>query len=369
MNYYLIFIVDFFLLLFVSYYIRHRYLRDAYAATSAGAIVMALSVFVWALLPQLPGKTFLFAPYLTLEIIIVWLFIAESYVKCYLGRHFYIHMRDLLNRFNMGTWSCSTALLAILCRKVFADWEEIAWILGLIATALWIEYLHISIHDLRILARKQMTFKLNGSLLLPAITTQTIVIMIYTLARNWFPASMSITLLLFGYASYLGGLILLIRSFWQTRTKQTLGEWSHENAYIHAGLSITGIACVFSEIIPASIIMTTWVAAAILFVLVESFAFIGLLQATFKNGLKSIVSYDVSQWTRVFAYAGFYAFALNVLHMPNHFSHLQIILQMIVKYGQYIVTLLLLVQLGIFFHAKYKPAVIKRFPQLQKHER
>jgi hypothetical protein len=353
----LVFTIDFVLLFLVSYYLRQRYLRGTYSTTSAAGAVMALGIFVLSVLPYLPADFLLFRPYLTLELIIIWLFIAESYLQCYLQKHFYIHTRHIQNRINMGTWVVSTAILSLVWLKSFPEVEEISLLLAFVAFGIWIEYMRIMLGDLNVIARNPVSLKLNGNIFLLTVSTQSIAILTSTILHDWLPVAIMVILILLGYFYYGVCLILSMRHYLQLRLRHVVLEWAHSNSMLHGALSISGIACIRAGVVDNTVIISTWIAAVLLFILVESIAFLRLLFNIHKKGFQAAVwKYDISQWSRSFTYGLFYAFTILIERVqPIAWKPVTFF---IIQYGKYVVLLLLLIEVTLFFQAKSKPMII-----------
>jgi hypothetical protein len=364
----LVFAVDFVLLFLVSYHLRQRYLRGTYSTTSASGAIMAIGIFLLSVLPYLPPELSLFKPYLTLELLVIWLFIAESYLQCYLHKHFYIHNRHILSRINVGTWVVSTAVLSLLWLKSFQDLDEIALLLAFVAIGVWVEYMKIMLGDLNILARHPVGLKLNGTLFLITISTQAIAILLSTIFHDWLPLPILVILILVGYFYYGVCLILSIRHYMQVRLRHVILEWAHTNSMLHGALSISGLACLKAVLISSAVIISTWIAAIVLFIVVESIAFTRLLFNIQKKGWRTAVwKYDISQWSRSFTYSLFYAFTVAIERIqPIAWKPVTFF---IIQYGKYVVFAFLLIETTLFFQARCKPMIIKeplRYREVKK---
>lgn len=361
------FVINFLLLLLFSYLIR-QHLRETYSATGAGGIVMALTLFGFIMMPHLPEKYRFLVSYLTLESLIIWLFIAESYMKCYLDGHFYIHTKAMLNRFCIGTWAVSSAVLSLLWIQTFKTWNEIAWVLALIAIILWIAYSRIAVSDIRVLLKNHLTVKLNGNVFLLTVSTQSTVLLLSVILGSWFPWPIAFSLVVLGFVSYGVSLFLVLRYYSQIRSRHIVSDWSAANCLIHGGLSISGLACVTIGMIPARAIILIWFISLIVFLFIEGINFLRFVIRTRKVGLKmAIFSYDVLQWLHPFSYGLLYAFTSAILVMQT--GQLKLISLLIITYCQYIVLAMLLFQSLIFLKAKYKPSLIKSELSLQKRKR
>lgn len=359
----LVYVLDFFLLALVSYAIRKRNMRDVYSATAAGGIVMAGCVFAYAIMPRLAKEVMLFIPYVTLELLIVWFFIVESYVRSYLDHHFYIHTRHPLNQFNIGTWVTATALLGVLWLKIFSGLDEVAWILALIAVSVWIEYIRLMMNDLTIITQNHLAFKLNGSIFLLVLSTEAVALLLSAILGSAFPLPIFFIFVSLGYVFYAACCILLARYYFQIGKQQASIEGYTTNCMLHGALALLGIVSVKTEIIPLNIILITWALTAILFFALEGWALLfKVIQLVKKRRPVFSWHYDVMQWMRIFTYELFYVFSGAIA--GRQYKGLQALTEFILHYGQYVIAMLFVIELTLFFHDKYKPVVIAAPPPL-----
>jgi hypothetical protein len=353
----LIYILDFFLLALVSYAIRKRNLRDVYSATAAGAIVMAGSLFAASIMPHLAKEAALFIPYVTLELLIVWLFIAESLVRSYMEHHFYIHTRNPLNHFNIGTWVTATAMLGYLWLQVFNGLDIVAWLLALIAISVWIEYIRMMMNDLTTITENHLAFKLNGSIFLLVLSTESLALLLNAILGSAFPVPIFFIFISLGYVFFAACCILLTRYYLQIGKHQAGVEGYATNCMLHGALAILGMTAVKAEIIPLNIILITWVLTALAFFVLEGWVLLRAIVRLVKKRRQAFSwHYDVMQWMRIFTYELFYVFSGMIA--ARQYQVLQPLTQLILHYLQYLVAALVLLELVLFFHAKYKPVLI-----------
>lgn len=343
----LVFVIDFLLLGMASYYLSQRYIRDAYSATGAATIVIALGILLLDAKQFLAVNLQFILPYLFLEIFVIWLLITESYLKCYLQGHFYIHTRNVLNRFNLGSWAIATALLAIITDKFFPEWKEIICVLGILAIGIWIEYTRIAMNDLLLISLRQLNLSINGSLFLSAISWQMNVLLLNSIFANYFPVQFSLVLWSLGCLLYCWSLVLFIRTLVRHSTN-LFNHWSHYNSYIYGGMAITGLAALKIGVIPDNIIVTLCVSALIGFIFIESISIINAI----KNRKKE-KKYDVAQWAQLFSCGSLYLF--TVLLAPFQISFLKNIIHFLTHYGQYLLLVLFLWQIMQFMKYNIKP--------------
>jgi hypothetical protein len=259
---------------------------------------------------------------------------------------------------NIGTWVVSTAVLSLLWLKSFQELDEIALLLAFIAIGVWIEYMRLMLDDLHTIARNPVGLKLNGNIFLLTASTQSIAILVSTIFHDWLPLPILVILILVGYFYYGICLILSIRHYSQIRLRHMVLEWAHTNSMLHGALSLSGLACIKAILISSAVIVSTWIAAAVLFILVESIAFLRLILNIKKKGFRAaVLKYDISQWSRSFTYGLFYAFTVAIERIqPIAWKPVTFF---IIEYGKYVVLLSVLIETALFFHARCKPMIIK----------
>jgi hypothetical protein len=347
----LVFVIYFFLLGMLTYYIRQRYIREGYCPTATGSCVMALCVFAVGVMKFFPPQAHWLIPIVFLEILVVWLLITESYLKCFLEGHFYIHSRNMLNRFHIGTWVIATSFLTILADKAFPEWYEIIWLLGLVSVCVWIEYAHLFLQDLFSVSRRRVNLRINGSIFLGCMSFQCMVLLLNTLLPDDFPIQMSVLFLILGYLFYLWSFALLLRSFSRNRSHHFLIDWSYVNSYIYGGLAISGLAALKIGIVPAPVIVSTCVAAMVLFVLIES---INVCKYFYFRKMNTDKVYDATQWAQVLA--------------PFQMPYLKHVIHFVTHYCQYAILILMLWNVGVFFKFNVKQPLKKPAPLSLKNQ-
>jgi len=342
--------IIFFLLLFViSEIVRKHYFKKLnYPTVSAGSVVMAIGIFSLAAQQTLPIKNIFLSELIALGLLILWLYIAISYCICFCKKHLLI--QGSINQFSIGTWVAGCAMMAMVIHKEFPSLHILIWIMVLIAIAIWLVYLLLVIKLFwRILIGVSKSH--TGIILLSTVSTQSIVIVLNTIIPNHIPQYVNQVLIIIGFVFYVIGLIIILRYYIPKKTSYILIWWSNTNSIIHGALSITGIASLITHVISNNIIILTWVLTTGLFFLIESASLIKLYQRVKIAGLlKGALSYNISQWSRVFTYGMYYAFSLLLFESKLFQNQL---LKLITQDGQYIVLITLLIEILIFFRSKF----------------
>jgi hypothetical protein len=126
---------------------------------------------------------------------------------------------------------------------------------------------------------------------------------------------------------------------------------------LHGALSISGLAIVESGALPLQMALATWLAALGVFVLVEGIECARLAARVRRYGWAGgLGAYHVSQWARNFTFGMFYTFSarLAAALAGGAAGWVSAIQAPIIAAGQYLVLLLLLIEIGLFVRHNVK---------------
>ncbi|ARG98457.1 hypothetical protein [Legionella micdadei] len=337
----------FLILLFLSRLIRHFYKKEPHTSTSDGSIVMAIGIFSFDALQQLSFCTHKFSQVVTLELLIIWLYLASSYINQYLQGSFNVTIKCKVSQFGIGTWVAGSSILAMLIFRDFSCYHFVAWMCAFLAFIIWLIYLILAVSNLWLIVVRQSTVHI-GIILLATVSTQSIALLTYFLfatSIGFFAYQMLIVL---GYLFYLTGLFIIGRYLLQIQWKRIVLGWNSTNSIIHGALSISGLAAATTEIMPEEIIIGTWFLATVFLLLVEGISVIkGLYRLRIAGFTQGILVYDVSQWARVFTFGMYYTFNLSLI---GHHVYTNCFIKEITHYGQYGVAVILLFELVNYFN-------------------
>lgn len=342
-----------FLILFIISTIIRRFFYDKkYSSVSAGSIVMAIGIFYLAVLPKLPFVNTFIKDVLALELFIIWFYIAISYINCYFNNiNFTAVISHTKDYFSIGTWAAGCAVLVVVLSKEFPIWYIVITVITLLAVVIWLVYLSIiTIYFWKILFERKH-ISATGIMLLPTVSTQSIVILIYTLLPVYRDNEIYKVLIIFGCLFYIIGLITILRDCIKIKFKRLLLSWSSTNSIIHGALSITGVASLITHAISDTFVIVIWIASSCLFVLIESLSIVKLYQRIKIAGLSSrSINYNISQWSRLFTYGMYYALT-NAISETNLISNP--LIYNVNQFGQYVILGLLLIETILFFNSKF----------------
>lgn len=342
-------------LLGVSALVRSRFRHHYYSATSAMGMVMAIGIFAAYALPQLPFHSSLLARIVTLELLVIWLYLASAW-----NRHFRMHVAHPLRRFAIGTWVAGTAVLAMLVVRTLPEAVPLARGLVGIAVALYLLYMVLFLHGYYRLLRHPLQQNANGVILLATVSTQSVVTAFATVFETRFPDAMVTGLFAFDLAFLCAGLVLVALHFHAMRSSQLADEWKNANCIVHGAVSITGLGMLRISEFGAHVLLSVWGVALVLFVVIELLEFIRLVEREHRRGLfRGVLVYDTMQWTRNFTYGMFYAFSLALYHHQHSAVESagtahpwSMALRAIAEWGQYVVLAMLLIEAGIFLRSR-----------------
>ncbi len=354
----LIDIAAFAVLLAFSALVRSRFKHRGYSATAAGGIVMALGIFTDAALPHLPFYTPLLGRMVTVEILVIWLFLVGSYLASAFNRHFRMHVAHPLRRFALGTWVAGTAVLSILAMHAVPEAPLLGKVLALLAVALYLPYVLMFVWGYGKLLRHPFGQNANGVILLATVSTQSIVIALHTAFGGGFPTDVAIGMVAFDLIFLCSGLVLIALHYHAVGSWLLAVEWKNANCIVHGAVSITGVALVLTSNFGPDVLLGVWEVALVLFAVIEAVELVRLCEREHRRGWRrGLLVYDVTQWTRNFTYGMFYAFSLAL------YRHLAAVssptgdlwypvLRVIAAWGQYVVLVFLLVEIAIFLRAR-----------------
>ncbi len=344
----------------ISAWLRRCFKHHGYSATGAGGIVMSTGIFTAFAFTQLPFYSPFLGRLATIEIFIIWLFLARSFLASLLNRHFRMHYAHPLRRFAIGTWVAATAVLATLAARTI---PEVLWFsraLTLIAVIIYIPYVLLFVRGYIALWRRPFTQRANGVILLATVSTQSIIIALHTTFGAGLPSGIAFAMLLFDSIFLISGLLLIALHYFSFGSWFLAIEWKNANCIIHGAVSISGLALVLLPGVDEDLPFNVWRVALLLFIVIEAIEFIRMLERGQWRGWRpGLVVYDVTQWTRNFTFGMFYAFSFELYRHLDQ-SRFQstagdaeiALLRFIVDWGQYVVLAILIIEMTLFLRAR-----------------
>ncbi|WP_411346480.1 hypothetical protein ACE3MZ_11050 [Paenibacillus sp. WLX1005] len=334
------------------------------APTAAGSMVMALGIFVHGIWQHLTGQplTSLSARLLIIGIVLVWLYLLASYLTSIRRSTFYEdHVSHPVERFAIGTWVAGTsALLMNLYTGFNADWlNETVHIMATLNLGLWLFYMGIVVQGWYKLATDSHSQRIDSVILLPAVATQSIVLMCHQVFQLPVGVWLSRTFIILGLLCYVIGVALMV---WRYRRmeQRSVQNWKITYCITYGSLAITGVAISLTGAWSSGVSYGFWWASLIVLVIVESAETVRAIWRIRAYGWRTGVGrYHTAQWTRIFTLGIFYFLTIqtvqtatgNVITMGLH--------NVILSVGTWIIGILLVMELIVWFQKSfmYHPAV------------
>lgn len=332
----------FVLLVIFSHIIFYRYLRFTKLSIFSGNMAMAIGVVGMECLPQFDVPPFLMLV-IALELVVIWFYLAIRFSQAYLDEELFFH--SLTDCIGIGTWITGTVFTVLFVDDVEPTLHGFIVLLGLVAVILWIAYLAIVAKWLSFCMSKKLHVPANAMLMLAAVSTQSIALLLSALFHADMPKLIYQILISMGYIFYFMSLYMMLQHVMFAHPKHKAFAWFNVNYINHGAMSAAGLALLNTQVFPDWLEITTWWWAAISFFLVMLFECYRLVtRLNMKGFLRGIFAYDVTQWSRIFAYGIFYAFTFAYFHQEGSEN---ILVRIIAEYGQYVVLFLFVVELLI----------------------
>jgi hypothetical protein len=331
------------------------------------ASVMSLGIVTQGVLLHYFGKPFLqgsFSKFLSILNLSLWLVIIISLIMAFAGGKFKeLHYSSLINRFGIGTWVAGTSISVILLHIEFKQMIVISQFITFLDIILWLVYFAICLKTFREIFRTKSYRHIHGILLLSAVSTQSIVLAANAIFKST-PHFFSKGLVVLGFCFYfVSVLFILYRYFMHAWNVET--DWNNTNCILHGALSISGIACLKTELFSSHVTSLIWFTALCIFIIVESIEGYRFIKRTKVYGLKNgILKYDVTQWSRIFTFAMFYTFT-SLIEPPFHM--LNLIKDTIIHTGIWLVLALLSIE--ILLSLQFIIRTYFQFPKVQKEQK
>jgi hypothetical protein len=324
--------------------------------TSTMAAVMALGIITQGVLYNFFGSRSYFGVYEKILSVInlsLWSSFSFSFLLSIFKKKFReIHYSNPINRFGIGTWVAGTSICAILIAKQLTEWAFIANALAGFIFFLWLIYIGICIRAFFDVYDKRLTKNAHGILLLSTVSTQSIVLLMSAVYKD-VPYVIDLIFISIGLGFYLLSTFIIIKRYSTTYHSWSIEkDWNNTNCILHGALSITGLACIKSNLPGGHGIIVIWLCAAIAFLIVESLEIYRLYKRIKSLGLKKrIFVYDTSQWSRIFTFGMFYTFTFLIAPRLSVISDIQ---NMISTLGIWVIVILFLIELFLCFSYLYQ---------------
>jgi hypothetical protein len=311
---------------------------------------MAGGIFTAVSLQHIPRGPLLTAP-LAAVLGLGWLAIAWLVSREAVREGLHRHTRPLIGSFAIGTWVAASAIVVRMAMLAAPDARWLAEALFAATVGLWLWFAPQAVRNLRRIARLPAgDVRPSGVILLTTVATQALALPAVRLFPDALPVREIVhALLALGLACYLAGAVLIFRRYIAGPRWRLATDWDNTNCILHGALSISGFAAVVSDAVGAGVLMAYWMVTLAVFVIVEAFEFARLVARVRGFGWReAVLVYDVSQWARNFTFGMFYAFTAALAGSVAYaelFGALAPVADAVLRFGQYVVLLLLLAEL------------------------
>lgn len=329
--------------------------------SSSGAIVMALGIFLVGAIKEFPWLDEHIGIGFTILLITLWVLIIASYIEtAFKGFFKRRYLRHPIKSFSLGTWVASSSIVGVVTFHNTSNLDLFIYFLLFVTITLWVLYMFISALSLKNILMNKLFDKVHGVILLPAVSTQSLVILYSEIIAIESKIFWAINY--FGLSLYLVGFSLILYRYIKNKQWELTDDWNNTNCILHGALSITGIAAYFSNSMSPFFLFHLWIIALLVFLTVEIIEIKRMINRIQKYGIHfGIGIYHVSQWSRNFTLGTFFMFTfLTKTHVYVN-SFIDSLLQMILSIESWIIMTLLIIQSLLFFKDRIQ---WKRFREL-----
>ncbi|MEW4369651.1 hypothetical protein [Paenibacillus kandeliae] len=328
------------------------------APTAAGSMVMALGIFVHGVWQHISGQplTSLSARLLIIGIVLVWFYVLASYLTSIRRSTFYEdHVAHPVERFAIGTWVAGTSALLINLYTGFnADWlNETVHIMATLNLGLWLFYMGIVVQGWYKLVTNAQAQRTDSVVLLPAVATQSIVLMCHQVFQLPVGVWLSRSFIILGLLCYGIGLVLMV---WRYRPmgERSIQDWKITYCITYGSLAITGVAISLTGAWSSGVSYGFWWASLIVLVIVESIEAVRAIQRIRAYGWRTGVGrYHTAQWTRLFTLGMFYFLTMQTSQVAAGHLLTQGLHTIILSAGTWVIGILLLTELIVWFQKSF----------------
>lgn len=334
--------------------------RGIRSVTGAMGIVMAIGIFAAFSLPQFSFYSPWLGRLVTLELLVIWLYIASAYLTAALRGAFEVYVGHPLRRFGIGTWVAGSGVLAVLVTRTLPEAQLLAALLAVIAFAIYLPYVALYVHGYYRLLKRPMRQNARGVILLATVSSQSVLIAFVTVFDFQLPDVWFDTFFLIDNAFLCTGIILIALHFHSFKSRRLAEKWKNTNCIVHGAVSITGLAAVKASALGTPFLMDVWRITLVLFVVIELIELVRAAQRVRRFGLRQgLFVYNTTQWARDFTFGMFYAFSLSLYQQAAAEPSGVIgfgsgILAFVAEWGPFIVAPVLLTEIGIFLHYRLR---------------
>ena len=333
--------------------------NNIYIPTFSGAIAVAFGIMINGAFQQEHFLKRLIGPYAVYLLISVLIIIVLSNLNELRSKKYYLshHFSDEIHTFATGTYVIAFFTVTLSIVKELGNILILAYILFIAGCVIYLLYLFISVKNYKAIwqenySKKILMYNLNGVILLISVATSYVVIDGSLLLGKFFRGSADNILLILSALFYFAGLYMIIRNYIKYKYK-IMDNWKIGNVIVHGAISTFGLACVIAGF-SSNINGLVWIAALLLFIIVEIYEIIFMIKRIKYYGVdKGVLTYSTNQWARNFTFGMFLAFSIMFKIKDSVYykiNLLDFIYNLIFSYGKYFVIGFFILELLIFMY-------------------
>lgn len=331
------------LLLLLLHLICRWWLHDVVYDLKVGSVIMAWAMFLWVCLPAygVADKAMIIP---ALIILVVWIYILFMYASATLLDGQAYDVRH--NLFDLGYWVSGTSLMVVLLDEAEQSLHGIIVFLGLVSIASYVCYSLLLSLWLFKLHNKRFHIHANGMLFLFSISTLSILLLLQEVTTK-LPVYVTHFFIFFGVMTYIVALMLVIYHRLCAHRQHLMVAWSNASVLDYGALGLLGVCLIQSSLYPLWMIVGLWWCTIIMMVLTEvTILWNTILHMRHRGFFHAIEQRSYMFWLRIFSLSLFYNFALEYYKLDYGSGWL---VGVVVHYGHYFITILLVIQLARIF--------------------
>ncbi len=329
------------ILLIITHFIYLRYFRHARLTVISPSLIMALGSFIMICLPELQVPIS-FMVIVAEELLLVWVYITIALLYGYSQDS--ISFSRPIHKLEMGAWITGTAITMLVIDQIEPTLFGFILMLGFASFLLYAIYCGLMVQWMRAALNKKVT--VDGRLMLMTIATLSLALLMMEVFGFDVPSKIYQIIILIGMImGLLSFLAISVRLFRQCN-RHFLAVWSVSNCLIYGAFAMAGLAALETHAFSSQLIFINWCWVVSCFIVIEGLELIRLIIKWQTQGLiKAVGKYHVLQWLRIFSLVMMHGFALSYY---NHHYISSELLAFLANYMQYLVAVLVVIELGLF---------------------
>lgn len=323
---------------------------------AAGAIVMALGIFLYAAIEAFPFLDQGLGKILTILLALIGIVIYTSLTRQFLHKDFLVpFLNNPVNSFVMGAWIAGVSVLCNVIIKYFPGMTAFIQGVAIVNTCCWVFFLGFCVYNFKQLLKWPTSYSIHGVILLSTVATQSLIIVWVEILPFLSKDTLVVPVMYLGLIFYLCGIFLIGTRYGKEKQWTLIEDWTNTNCIIHGALSITGLAIVSSQLMSSLVVMIFWMIVFTLLVIVEIVEITRAVKRISEYGWRrGIFTYHISQWSRNFTFGMFYAFTMTMHENSYYMSSLYDFHDTFLTLWAWIVLLALLGEIGLWLKSNWQ---------------